>query len=220
LLPMIASAAFLASCSDSKNVNDERPGLCNVDRFCAVAAPRPETLEISDSEITIHTDILPLMIADFGAALPLSKVGRDMESWTDKSGRRHEARQLFFVANARESAKGSLWVVFDHIAGEKPTSQILERNLDRSMVVIVVDGRRSGKRFMPLRIAILDRKTRVGPTWAALIEQGTYSRHEWDSDYVRRDWEDMVTSSCGGGPLTEVPHEWEIERDRDCLRRH
>jgi hypothetical protein len=219
LVPMIASAAFaVASCSDSSNISDERPRLCKVDRFCAVIAPRPEFLEISKSKAAIHAKILPLMVEDFGTARPLFKVGRDMGGWTDKLGRRHEARQLFFVANAGQSAKGSLWVVFDHIACEKPTSQVLERNLDRNMSLIVVDGRSSGKSFMPLRIAVLGQETRVGPTFVATNEQGTYSRHEWNSDYVRRDWEAMVTSSCGGGPLTHVPRAWEIDRDRRCFR--
>jgi hypothetical protein len=216
---MIASAAFaLAGCSDSKSINDERPGLCKVDRFCAVSAPRPEILEISESKTAIHPEILPLMVEDFGAMRPLFKVGRDMDGWTDKSGTKHEARQLFFVADANQSAKGSLWVVFDHIAGKASASQVLDHNLERSMILIVVDGRRSGKRVMPLRIAVLDRKTRIGPTFAATTEQGIYSRHEWNSDYVRRDWEDMVTSSCGGGPLTQVPRAWEIDRDRLCFR--
>lgn len=84
---------------------------------------------------------------------------------------------------------------------------------------MIVDGRKEenkGLAFSAYRIAVVDRTTGIGPTFLSRDGQQPYVRHEFNSDYVRSDWEGMITSSCGGGPLTAVPRAWIVERERLC----
>jgi hypothetical protein len=205
----------MSACS-SEDKRHEPPKLCQVTTFCDVSAPPPEELQISHKVTGASADLRSASLKDFGELRSLSQVGPSGNGWTDRKGQKHRSLRIFFVHNSPKAAIGSIWVVFDHIVGERPKTQILVRGVDRGEISVVIDGRRDDEPFQPYRIAVIDRATRVGPTFVSGYGQQPYVRNEYDSVYVRSDWERLVTSSCGGGPLTDVPRTWVIERNRLC----
>jgi hypothetical protein len=135
------------------------------------------------------------------------KLGIDL-----KKGR-YLPRRLFFVTQRGHPNRGSLWMIFDHYRGEVPATQVIVNGLDRSEPAFLTDGNEDArqKQLNLYRIAIVDRRTRVGPTYVSKTGRNPFVRYEHDSDYVKKEWE---VSECFGRPLTAVPRKWEEERDR------
>lgn len=211
---------LLAACGQDTPASDNRPKLCRTTTFCAVPAPPPENLPIADRSEEPDRRIRFRLASDFGEARALFRIGPTGENgWTDRNGERHRGLKLYFVAKPATPDIGSIWVVFDHIAGDAPKTQILVRDLDRRNIRVVVDGREEankGLAFSAYRIAVVDRTSGIGPTFVSGDGRQPYARHEFTSNYVRRDWESAVTSTCGGGPLTEVPPAWIADRRHRC----
>lgn len=136
--------------------------------------------------------------------------------WTDRNGQRHNPLRLYFVKTTELGRVGSIWIVFDHLEKEDARTQIITHTFDKSRMEIVTDGHEGASPLMLYRIALIDRNTRIGPTFVSGYPQRPYVKYEYDSHYVRSDWERAVTSSCGGGPLTAVPKSWTEERNRNC----
>lgn len=211
---------LLAACGPDKPVSDDRPKLCQTTTFCAVPAPPPENLQIAERAEEPGRPIRSQLAADFGEARILFRVGPKGENeWTDRKGVRHRGLRLYFATRPARPDVGSIWVVFDHATVDAPETQILVRDLDRRKIRVIVDGRTEGNRglaFVAYRIAVVDSTTGIGPTFLSRDGQQPYIRYEYNSDYVRKDWEQMITSSCGGGPLTATPRAWTLERERLC----
>lgn len=201
-------------------MSDNRPKLCQATTLCAVPTPPPENLQIADRAEMPDHPIRSRLADDFGEARTLFRIGPDGENrWTDRNGVRHRGLRLYFAVKPATPDVGSIWVVFDHVAGDAPNTQILARDSDRRKIRIVIDGRdewNKGLAFSAYRIAVVDSTTGIGPTFVSADGQQPYVQHEFNSNYVRNDWERMVTSSCGGGPLTAVPRAWIVERERLC----
>jgi hypothetical protein len=209
--------SMLAACGSDTTAPNGEHRLCRPSMLCAVPAPPPEELRIMRRPEQPDGQLRSRLLRDFGELRTVFRVGRGSEgSWTDRSGAQHRGIRLYFVATPGAPEIGSLWVAFDHLTGETPKTQILASGLHRQNISVIVDGRDRKSAFVPYRIAVVDRTNRTGPTFVSGYGQQPYARHEFTSDYVRRDWEQTVTSSCGSGPLTAVPRAWENERNRIC----
>lgn len=192
--------------------------LCEIGTLCAEPAPEPIKLQIGSETAQLSSEINDLLIKDIETAGNVFPLEPAQQGWVDQNGDRHFPLRMYFVEERNKDRAGSLWVVFDHKLGERPKSQVLSGNLDRHQIDVVTDGPH-GSNLSLYRIAIVDRETRIGPTF--VVEHNgradrRYVSHEYNSDHVRQNWEAAVTSSCGGGPLTAIPPEWENERKRDC----
>lgn len=214
-----AQLVYLTGCSSEEHSSEMHRNLCEIGTWCDVSAPPPITLKIEPKPFQPARMLRKVVKREFGDDAVIFDLGPDRQSgWTDKAGQRHISLRIYFVTNRESNVMGSLWVVFDHLQTEHPKTQTLTRSFDRRTMDIVTDGRTysSNAPLMLYRIALVDRLTRTGPTYVSGYPQLSYIKHEYDSTYVRSDWESAVRSSCGGGPLTAVPASWTAERARDC----
>jgi hypothetical protein len=210
---------YLTGCRSEEHSSEKHRNLCEIGMWCDVPAPSPITLKIASTAFQPGIMLKGYLKRDFGNGAIIFDLGPDRQSaWTDKTGQRHSPLRVYFVTGQKDDEMGSVWILFDHLQAERPKTQTLTRSFNRHTMDIVTDGRSysSNAPLMLYRIALVDRLTRIGPTFVSGYPQLPYIKHEYNSTYARSDWESAVRSSCGGGPLTAVPASWTDERARDC----
>ena len=216
---LIAGACLVTTACKSQEDDPTGRDLCSIGTSCQQPAPPPLELFVSSEPAQVNEELRRLLNHDFSKGGRVYEFGPEKpKSWMDRRNRKHLPLRLYFVVEREQSSIGSLWVVYDHIEDEVPKTQIIARGLDTSRLRFVTDGIEDNEyRQLGLyRIAAVDKQTGIGPTFVSGYPQRPYIRHEYDSEYVRHDWERAITSSCGGGPLTAVSQKWVDERNRRC----
>ncbi len=214
---LAAVSAMLIGCREDNQNPSARRNLCEIGTLCDQAAPPPITLTISERPARLTSRLRTAFARAFPNGGQIYQVGVEgVERWTDKNGVVHFHRRIFFVKKSDLSKTGAIWIVFEHIADSEPEWQILTDNFDPHLNVIRTHAQTEGRLPDLFEVSLINRASEIGPIFQIDGYNGSYIRHEARSDYVRRQWESLVTSSCGGGLLTRVPEEWEQERLRDC----
>lgn len=210
-LALAALGFWTGACAQKEETSqceEMLPTLCDV--------PFPESAELSIAAKPLQPDasLGRLMERDFpGHGQAFEFTPETQKQGIELKRGRYLPRRMFFVAQKGNPTIGSLWIVFDHFEGKAPATEVVARRLDRTRMSFVTDGRANSRQipFELYRIGILDRETRVGPTYVSQYSKVHFSRHEPDSDYVKDEWQ---VGKCRGRPLTAIPREWEEERDR------
>lgn len=184
------------------------PTLCYV--------PFPESVELSMAAEPLRSDarLDRLLERDLpGHGQVFEFMPETQKQGIDQKRGRYAPRRIFFVARKGDPTIGSLWMMFGHLKGKAPATEVIASGLDRTKQSFVTDGKADSRQipFDLYRIAIVDRNTRVGPTYVSHYSKDHFVRYEHDSDYVKNEWQE---GECRGRPLTAIPREWEEERDR------
>lgn len=213
--------AALTACDKSRDAVSKR-NLCKIGALCDIASPERLNLYVSKESHAVPPSIRALLEPDITAArlvnelVPYGKNGAyPQTAKQNQQGRTVFPTKAYFVTPPANPATGVIWVVFAHVKGEPPKAQAIMDNVNLTLSDVVTDGT-YGDVVGLYRIAVIDKRTGKGPTFQWNGRDKNYVRYEFDSAEIRRDWEAATKSSCGGGPLTNVPEHWEEERKRDC----
>jgi hypothetical protein len=219
-LPIVAF--LLVSCNSDDRALTARDSDCPTIKICYsdISSPSPVSLDVMPTPIRRGAELESYLSYDFSGDMVIYNVGPQKEiGRNEHMGGKRVPRQLYYVSKHSKSKIGSIWVVFDHLNGERAGTQVLDNAFDRSTMAIKTQGDRYSNVLNLDEIALVDRATQVGPTFVSNDPQGRYIRHDYGSNYARRMFDS--TSSCRQ-ELVPAPKAWVDEataRRRICDKR-
>lgn len=210
-LAVAALGVGIGACGLEKGSPERDQGLPTL---CYV--PFPQSVELSMAADSLRSDanLNRLLERDLpGHGQVFEFTPETQKPGVDLKRGRYLPRRIFFVTRKGYPTIGSLWMMFGHFKAKAPATEVIASGVDRSRQSFVTDGKADSRQipFDLYRIAIVDRNTRVGPTYVSHHSKEHFVRYEHDSDYVKNEWQE---GECRGRPLTAIPREWEEERDR------
>lgn len=223
---ILGLAVILAGCQKKQDRNP-LPDFCYLGELCNVGPPPAFELSIANAPVSGSKGTSELRKRGIDRnGLLYQVVPKDpWRGWfDDRVDKGLSPALLFYVTTDAASDVGELWIEFAHGPGEHPEAQLALSGMSRQRHQIMVDGETNLLDDLP-RFAVVERQKPhsqwkgSGPTFVWFPPDRRYVRFEYDSPYVRKEWENGIRSSCVAGPLTEVPRRWYEERERLCRRR-
>ena len=196
-----------------------RAGMCGIDQYCAHAAQPPIELRLGDSALPRDHRDYPLVLDALGTPgtdriYPYDRIVGAMPGTQQREFLGGSATNRLYLAKLGSGTE-ALVIVRDTFTQRH--ARLLRRGVNLTAYRVWTDAEPSLRRF-----SLLDPATRRGDTFelrqAPRSEAFTYVSFAPDSPEIHGQWLSGKRSTCGYGPLTAVPPDWQREYSRICRR--